>query len=83
MDLEPGTITRAELTRDPKRNGVRRWRSRDDEAALRTASLSSPGFQESWRAGSPLDWTEFIARWQSPAPDDGAADDSAAGSAGR
>lgn len=83
MDFEAGTMTRAGRPRDPKRNGVRRWRSRDDEAALRTASLSSPGFQESWRAGSPLDWTEFIARWQSPAPDDGAADNAAAGSAGR
>jgi hypothetical protein len=40
--------------------------SRDDEAALRLASLSSPAFEESWQAGSPLDWTEFIARWQSP-----------------
>jgi hypothetical protein len=48
-------------------NGQRRW-ARDDEAALRAASLSSPGFAESWQAGSPLDWTEFIARWQSPGP---------------
>jgi hypothetical protein len=45
-------------------NGQQRW-SRDDEAALRIASLSSPAFEESWQAGSPLDWTEFIARWQS------------------
>jgi hypothetical protein len=82
MDLEAGTMTRAGLPRNPKRNEARRWRSRDDEAALRTASLSSPGFQESWRAGSPLDWTEFITRLQSPVPDDGAADDSAAGGAG-
>lgn len=82
MDLEAGTMTRAGLPRIPKRNGVRRWRSRDDEAALRTATLSSPGFEESWRAGSPLDWTEFIARWQSPAPDDGGTDDSATGGAG-
>jgi hypothetical protein len=82
MDLEAGTMTRAGLPRNPKGNEARRWRSRDDEAALRTASLSSPGFQESWRAGSPLDWTEFITRWQSPVPDDGAADDSAAGGVG-
>jgi hypothetical protein len=45
-------------------NSQRQW-SRDDEAALRVASLSSPAFEESWQAGSPLDWTEFIARWQS------------------
>jgi hypothetical protein len=45
-------------------NGQQDW-SRDDEAALRIASLSSPAFDESWQAGSPLDWTEFIARWQS------------------
>ena len=82
MDLEAGTMTRAGLPRNPKRNGVRRWRSRDDEAALRTATLSSPGFDESWRAGSPLDWTEFIARWQSPAPDDDGTDETAAGGAG-
>jgi hypothetical protein len=83
MDRGAGTMTRAGLPRDLKRDGARRWSSRDDEAALRTASLSSPGFEESWRAGSPLDWTEFIARWQSPVPDDGAADDAAAGGAGR
>lgn len=83
MDLEARTMTHAGRPRDPKRGGLRRWRSRDDEAALRTASLSSPGFEESWRAGSPLDWTEFIARWQSPAPRDDAADDSAGGGAGR
>jgi len=47
-------------------NGQRRW-ARDDDAALRAASLSSPGFTETWQAGSPLDWTEFIARWQSSA----------------
>ena len=45
-------------------NGQPSW-ARDDEAALRIASLSSPAFEESWQAGSPLDWTEFIARWQS------------------
>ena len=76
-------MTRAGLTQDPNQNSARRWRSRDDEEALRTASLSSPGFEESWRAGSPLDWTEFIARWQLPAPDDGVVDDTAAGGAGR
>ena len=46
-------------------NGQPSW-ARDDEAALRIASLSSPAFEESWQAGSPLDWSEFIARCQSP-----------------
>ncbi len=46
----------------------RRWSLRDDEAALRAASLASPAFKESWRAGSPLDWSEFIARCQAPPP---------------
>jgi len=55
--------------RDPGSATVRRWSSRDDEAALRTASLASPAFKESWRAGAPLDWTEFIARCQSPRRD--------------
>jgi hypothetical protein len=83
MDRGAGAMTGAGLNRDLKRNGAHRWRSRDDEEALRTASLSSPGFEESWRAGSPLDWTEFIARWQSPAPEDGAADNAPDGGGGR
>jgi hypothetical protein len=76
-------MTRDGQPREHHGDGTCRWRSRDDEEALRTASLSSPGFEESWRAGSPLDWTEFIARWQLPATDDGAGDDTAAGGAGR
>ncbi len=80
MDRGAETMTRAGLPQDLKQNGARRWRSRDDEEALRTASLSSPVFEESWRAGSPLDWTEFIARWQSPRSD--AAEEAAAGGGG-
>jgi len=77
MDQGGGTMTRAGLAQDLKQNDAHRWRSRDDEEALRTASLSSPVFEESWRAGSPLDWTEFIARWQSPRSE--AAEEAAAG----
>ena len=81
MDRGTGTMTRAGLAQDLKQNDAHRWRSRDDEEALRTASLSSPVFEESWRAGSPLDWTEFIARWQSPRSD--ATEEAAAGGVGR
>jgi hypothetical protein len=71
-------MTQDGLPRDHKPSADRRWRWRDDEEALRAASLSSPGFAESWRAGSPLNWIEFIARWQSVATDEGATEDSAA-----
>jgi len=31
---------------------------------LRTANLDAPMFQESWDAGSPLNWVEFVQRWE-------------------
>lgn len=44
----------------------------DDHSALRAANLCTPVFKEPWCAGSPLNWCEFIARWQAcRAEDDG------------
>jgi hypothetical protein len=35
------------------------------EPSLRSASLGSPIFVESWHHGSPLNWVEFMGSWQS------------------
>jgi len=45
----------------------------DDQTALQAANLCSPVFEESWRAGSPLNWCEFVARWQACGADEDAA----------
>jgi hypothetical protein len=42
----------------------------DESAGLRAANLSAPGFRETWLAGSPLNWCEFIASWQAIPPGD-------------
>jgi hypothetical protein len=34
------------------------------EPPLHAASLSSPIFVESWNGGSPLNWVEFMGRWE-------------------
>jgi hypothetical protein len=34
------------------------------EPPLSAASLGSPIFVESWNGGSPLNWVEFISRWE-------------------
>jgi hypothetical protein len=34
------------------------------EPPLHSASLGSPIFVESWNGGSPLNWVEFMARWE-------------------
>jgi hypothetical protein len=31
---------------------------------LHSASLDAPMFQESWDKGSPLNWLEFVRRWE-------------------
>ncbi|MCK5377179.1 MAG: hypothetical protein KAJ97_08870 [Acidobacteria bacterium] len=40
-----------------------RRRLRGDETLL-SASLGSPIFVESWHQGSPLNWVEFMGRWE-------------------
>jgi len=37
---------------------------RRDRLTLHSAALGSPMFQESWTAGSPLNWIEFVRRWE-------------------
>jgi len=37
---------------------------RRDRLTLHSAALGSPMFQESWTAGSPLNWIEFVTRWE-------------------
>jgi hypothetical protein len=39
------------------------------EPPLCAASLSSPIFVESWNGGSPLNWVEFMGRWESTRSD--------------
>ena len=34
------------------------------ELPLTCASLGSPIFVESWNSGSPLNWVEFMGRWE-------------------
>jgi len=51
-------------------------RGRRDRLTLHSAALGSPMFQESWSVGSPLDWSEFVRRWEfrhQPAVSGGAA----------
>ena len=48
----------------------RRVPAADESEGLRAANLSAPGFRETWRAGSPLNWCEFIASWQAIPPGD-------------
>jgi hypothetical protein len=36
----------------------------EHELPLRSASLGSPIFVESWNGGSPLNWVEFMGRWE-------------------
>jgi len=39
------------------------------ELPLCAASLGSPIFVESWNGGSPLNWVEFMGRWEFTRPD--------------
>jgi hypothetical protein len=51
-------------------NGHQRLSDRD-QPSLQAAALGSPMFEESWNAGSPLNWCEFVERWESRrSPDD-------------
>jgi hypothetical protein len=47
------------------RNGDTTHRRRlHGEPPLHAASLGSPIFVESWNGGSPLNWVEFMGRWE-------------------
>ncbi len=47
------------------RNGATTHRRRlRGEPPLTAASLCSPIFVETWNGGSPLNWVEFMGRWE-------------------
>jgi hypothetical protein len=49
----------------PPRNGnTTHRRHLRSEPPLHSASLCSPIFVESWNGGSPLNWIEFMGRWE-------------------
>lgn len=48
----------------PRKNATSHRRRFRGELPLRTASLGSPIFVESWNGGSPLNWIEFMGRWE-------------------
>lgn len=41
---------------------------------LHAASLGNPMFVESWNGGSPLNWVEFMGRWEATRIDRDASD---------
>ena len=44
--------------------GATRRRTPRGELPLYSANLGSPIFVESWNGGSPLNWVEFMGRWE-------------------
>ena len=44
--------------------GTTRRRTPRGELPLFSANLGSPIFVESWNGGSPLNWVEFMGRWE-------------------
>jgi hypothetical protein len=50
--------------RGPRDDGTTHRRQLRRELPLCTASLCSPIFVESWNGGSPLNWVEFMGRWE-------------------
>jgi hypothetical protein len=51
--------------KSPPRNGSTTHRRHlRGQPPLCAASLGSPIFVESWNGGSPLNWVEFMGRWE-------------------
>jgi len=48
----------------PRNGNTTHRRHLRGEPPLCAASLSSPIFVESWNGGSPLNWVEFMGRWE-------------------
>jgi len=48
----------------PRNGSTTHRRHLRGEQPLYAASLSSPIFVESWNGGSPLNWVEFMGRWE-------------------
>ena len=55
--------------RADKKNGTSHRRPLRDDETMRSASLGSPIFVESWNGGSPLNWLEFMGRWETKRAD--------------
>jgi hypothetical protein len=53
-------------TKDRNGRKVNGHQQRSDrgQPSLQTAALGSPMFEESWTAGSPLNWCEFVERFE-------------------
>jgi hypothetical protein len=49
----------------PRNGNTIHRRQLRDEPPLSAACLGSPIFVESWNGGSPLNWVEFMGRWES------------------
>jgi len=50
--------------RIPQTGGATHRRTTRGELPLYSANLGSPIFVESWNGGSPLNWVEFMGRWE-------------------
>jgi hypothetical protein len=50
--------------RQPREGSTVHRRHLRGEPPLNAASLCSPIFVESWNGGSPLNWMEFMGRWE-------------------
>ena len=50
--------------RTPRSGGATHRRTPRGELPLYSANLCSPIFVESWNGGSPLNWVEFMGRWE-------------------
>lgn len=48
----------------PRNGNTTHRRHLRGEPPLFAASLGSPIFVESWNGGSPLNWVEFMGRWE-------------------
>jgi len=50
--------------RIPHSGGATHRRTPRGELPLYSANLGSPIFVETWSGGSPLNWVEFMGRWE-------------------
>jgi hypothetical protein len=55
----------------PRNGNTTHRRQLRGELPLHAASLGSPIFVESWNGGSPLNWVEFMGRWETRRSDEG------------
>lgn len=63
-EVELRTMTRPWKQRRSRVGGASHRRRIRREPPLCSASLGSPIFVEPWNGGSPLNWVEFMGRWE-------------------